>query len=331
MVLKTGEKIPLKGMIIKHSYLLAKVLILLVTYGYICYELFVRNNSDNWNFVFDSDLRPGNYYYLYMVFMLLPANILTDTFIWRFLVRKIEVINIKTSIKAVLSGMTMSIFTPNRIGEIASRIFVLKRENRKAAIFSSAAGKLASLVITVFLGLISSVLFLILYSSDVFLAGNKIYYFGIPIIILGIIIILLYIFLPEFSLKISGLKIFSKIRQPLFVLTSYKRTELLKVLILSFLRYIIYTSQFLLILFFFNVNLTIQEAYITISLTYLFLSFIPSIALAEIGIRGSVSLFFIGYFSDNTIGILAASTCIWIINVVLPAIAGSVLLYKIKF
>jgi hypothetical protein len=57
---------------------------------------------------------------------------------------------------------------------------------------------------------------------------------------------------------------------------------------------------------------------------------LPTIAIAEIGLRGSVSLHFLGLLSDNTAGILAATVAIWLINLVLPAAIGSILLLGVK-
>ena len=60
------------------------------------------------------------------------------------------------------------------------------------------------------------------------------------------------------------------------------------------------------------------------------MTFIPSIALADLGIREAVALTIIGLESNNHIGILSATLVIWAINLVIPAIFGSVLIFKSK-
>jgi len=60
------------------------------------------------------------------------------------------------------------------------------------------------------------------------------------------------------------------------------------------------------------------------------LAIIPTFAIAELGLRGKVSLKLIGLFSTNSLGISIATATIWIINLVLPAIAGSLLILSIK-
>ena len=66
------------------------------------------------------------------------------------------------------------------------------------------------------------------------------------------------------------------------------------------------------------------------ALTFLSMSIIPTIALTELGVRGSVAIYF-GYISSNTIGILTASFALWIINLVVPAILGVLFVYQLKF
>jgi hypothetical protein len=52
------------------------------------------------------------------------------------------------------------------------------------------------------------------------------------------------------------------------------------------------------------------------------MNILPSIVIADLGIRGSVSIFILGQFSENTQGILTASVVLWIINIMLPSILG---------
>lgn len=55
---------------------------------------------------------------------------------------------------------------------------------------------------------------------------------------------------------------------------------------------------------------------------------IPTLALTEIGVRGSVALFFLGLVSTNSIGIVTATFTLWIINLALPALIGSFFVFS---
>jgi hypothetical protein len=57
---------------------------------------------------------------------------------------------------------------------------------------------------------------------------------------------------------------------------------------------------------------------------------VPNFAIAELGIRGLVGLWVIGIFSENQVGILLATLIIWLVNLILPAVVGALLLLGIR-
>ena len=57
---------------------------------------------------------------------------------------------------------------------------------------------------------------------------------------------------------------------------------------------------------------------------------IPNLPFAEIGLRVSFSLIFLGVFSDNHISIIFSSLLVYIINVAVPSIIGGIYLIKNK-
>ncbi len=79
-----------------------------------------------------------------------------------------------------------------------------------------------------------------------------------------------------------------------------------------------------------QLDVTVWQAFWLLSVVFLILAVVPTIALAEIGLRGKISLELFGMFSNNHIGIIAVSAGIWAINLVIPAIAGSLLILRIK-
>jgi hypothetical protein len=106
--------------------------------------------------------------------------------------------------------------------------------------------------------------------------------------------------------------------------------ELLKVLLISVLRYCVFVIQYLLLLEFFNVGIDVISSFWLITIMFLALAIIPTIALAELGVRGKLSIFLFGMFSTNTLGIVLTASTIWLINLVVPALAGSLFILGIK-
>jgi hypothetical protein len=64
-------------------------------------------------------------------------------------------------------------------------------------------------------------------------------------------------------------------------------------------------------------------AFLVVALTFLLLALIPGMALAELGVRGKLSLLVVGAFSENAVGIVLAVTSVWFLNLILPAVVGA--------
>ncbi len=79
-----------------------------------------------------------------------------------------------------------------------------------------------------------------------------------------------------------------------------------------------------------HVELQVANAFWLISVLYLILALVPTIALLEIGLRGQLGIMLFQIYSSNTVGIYAATTGIWLLNLVMPALAGSILAAGLK-
>ena len=66
---------------------------------------------------------------------------------------------------------------------------------------------------------------------------------------------------------------------------------------------------------------------------------IPTIALIELGVRGNVIIYLFDlYFKssdtfseDMSLAVFTASSALWLINIILPAIVGTIFVYRLKF
>ena len=106
--------------------------------------------------------------------------------------------------------------------------------------------------------------------------------------------------------------------------------ELLKVFLISCVRYLVFATQYILLLQVFNVGIDMLTAFWLITIMFLALAIVPTIALAELGIRGKLSIYLFGLFSTNTLGIILTASTIWLINLIVPALAGSLFMVGIK-
>ena len=312
----------------KKISILFKITIAVLAYGFIVYHLKNYRLSD---FIVDDIFSVNKIFLLTFCIVLMPVNWLIETVKWQFLIRNIEKIQFKSAFIAVLTGVSFAIFTPNRIGELGGRIFVLNRRNRVKGVMATAAGSLSQLFVTLFFGLISGLFLLLLFPQRIAnINGNYLILTEIIVVISVILVSFLFFNLKKVVKIALRIKFMKKISNSLNILSDYSIFDLLKLLLFSSGRYFVFLFQFYLLLLFFNIEISLLQAFMTISLTYLLNSVIPSFTLSEIGVRGSAAMFFIGMFSENSPGILSASVLLWIINLAIPAFAGSILFYRTK-
>ncbi len=92
---------------------------------------------------------------------------------------------------------------------------------------------------------------------------------------------------------------------------------------ISLLRYIVWGMQLALVLHFSNIDLSLVQLVIAIPTYYLLLGLLPSLPLADIAVRGSMSLLVFGVFSTNLAGIAMATIVVWVMNTMLPMMIGT--------
>jgi len=275
-----------------------------------------------------------NYIVVTIVILMMFLNWFLESLKWRFLISKIEKVSIKRSIRAIFSGITVSAFTPNRVGEYGGRVFCLEKADRFKGVLITVIGSMAQLVTTIVFGSIGILLLPNLMPEFDSLLSNIVFAYPIMLfllILLNVLLVTLFLNASVFSVVLSKIKFLRKFKKYNEVFSFYNSSELLEILLYSVGRYIVFTTQFFILLQVFDVQIGYVDAMILITTMLLVISIIPTIAITEIGIRGSVALFLFGLVSVNAIGILSATFVMWVINLLLPALIGTIFIFSLKF
>lgn len=258
--------------------------------------------------------------YILIVAILMMVNWSIEAMKWKYLTSLIFSQSLLLAGRAVLSGLAVSIFTPNRSGDFAGRIMHLPYGTRLEGAFFSFVGSIAQLLITVTTGGIA----LFYLEDDLFKLSKPSLILAVLIVSL-IILILHYLFFNMRNYlhrleQINYLKRFSAIFNdsskltPLFIFKLYG---------LSLIRYAVFSIQFFILLRAFNLQLPFPVMMSLVMISFLFITAIPSFAISEIGIRGSICIFFFSKFTMEETGVLMASTALWLINIAMPAVIGA--------
>ncbi len=259
-----------------------------------------------------------------LILLLMFFNWSVEAIKWRMMIRKIQTITFLRSLEAVFSGLTISFFTPNRIGEYAGRVFHLEAHDRIKATLITVIENLSQLLITIVAGSIALLFFLHTYVeiNGYFLLSLSVL---VCLFIFGCAFLFLNVSILETMLnRFRKTKSLSKYTE---VFSYYSHTDLLKVVMLAAVRYFIFTTQFYLLLILFDVQLPYFVSLVLLAMIYYVMSLVPTIALTEIGVRGAVATFFFDRVTDQSASVLNATVSLWLINLAFPALIGTVFVF----
>lgn len=268
--------------------------------------------------------------YLLAPVFLIFVNWGIETWKWKLLVSTVRPIKFFSAYKAVLSGVSFSVALPNRIGEYIGRMMYQPEGGRLKIISLAIVGSLAQLLATLVFGTIGLV---ILKKPLLQAYPQALIWF--QFVLYGLVFILFCLSLVYF--KVSAVVAFfsrwlSTHRYLYLVeaLQNFNGLFLTRLFLLSLLRYSVFLMQYILMFYFFHVDVPFTTIIPVMSVAFLALAVIPSIALIEVGLRGEISLRLMGLFSMNSLGIGLTSVTIWFINLILPAIIGTLFLLNVK-
>lgn len=265
------------------------------------------------------------------VILLMVVNWSIETFKWKLCVQRIQQISFITAFKAVLSGVSFSVSTPNRVGEYLGRVLYMDEGKRLKAISLTITGSISQLIITLIMGITG----LIILRPEVEKSG-LLSSMWVDILLYGTLLaaFILTLFYFRISWVIRWFDRLPQVRRYAWLfseLEEFNATLLLKLLSLSALRFFVFIIQYYLLFRLFNVGISWENVWWTTSVSFLVMAVIPTIALfTDLSLRGKISLKLLGLFSANNLGIGLVSVSIWFINLVIPALAGSLLILGVK-
>ena len=271
---------------------------------------------------------------LVFVILLMIINWSIEAMKWKISICQIQPVSFLKSFRAVLSGVSFSVNTPNRIGEYLGRVLYIEEGNRLKVVSLTIVSSMSQLIVTLLAGTIGLVCIKNKIETSEMLHGYD-SSLWLQVLLCGIIIVLLILTVFYFRLSLLATLV-DRLRHAAryaWLVNSLKNvhaTLLLKLLSLSAIRYFVFVVQYFLLFRLFEVSIGWWQCFWGISVVFLVLAIIPTFAIAELGIRGKVSLKLLGLFSANTLGISLTTATIWLINLVIPAIAGSLLIVSIK-
>jgi hypothetical protein len=269
----------------------------------------------------------------WLVLVLMLVNYGLEAFKWKLLLKPLERISFFRAVKSVLAGCSITMLTPNRIGEYGGRILYVKEANRLRAISLTILGSLSQLLVTIVMGTLG---LLVLRFYDTTSHGLDF----IPPILANTLLFsctFLSVFFLLFYFRIGWLihlmekqSFLAKPLKYVRLLDQFSGKQLLRILFLSLIRYMAFILQYMLLLSVMEVEISYLLSFWLLTIFYLIMVMAPTIGFTELPLRATASVEIFKLYSPNILGIQAAALGIWLINLVLPAIIGSILILGIK-
>jgi len=265
------------------------------------------------------------YVFLIIAMTLLTINWSLEAQKWKLAMNEFVALDFGTSLKSVLAGVTVGLFTPAKVGEYAGRMLLVKGTERAASAVATLVNSMAQMAVTIFFGLIGAIGFASkLDYLDIDM--DKIYIGGV----FGMVsIVSVFVMLTEIINQLSRVKLLARHLERVKNI-ELSRSVLFFILQLSALRYAVYVTQYICVFYFLGVEYCVVEFAGYIALVFLIQTLMPLPPVAAFIGRGGIALLIFSSLDINELVILYATLLIWVINLLVPALCGLGIVMKHK-
>lgn len=295
--------------------------ILVISWSYIIYRLWF-DRSELVGKLFTTSHDRLHFFYFTTTILLCIINWGAESYKWKTALSKTCKLSFVKAFKGILYGLSVAVFTPNRSGEFVGRIWVLSPRYRLQSIVATIFSNILQLSVTIIFGILSLYFWYkktalpLMFTTDKTKIATLIYpTIGIAILFIAFVLLTRPAWLKQ--------RVLRPIRE---VISTWDSRLAIKVWLLSLFRYLIFIIQFWLLLKTFNAPISMLEVYIGIGSMYLVMALLPILTFAEPAVRSSLSVLFLSVYQPNEIGIISASLSMWVINLVIPSLLGTVIL-----
>lgn len=295
----------------------------LLAIGYVVYRL-MQEDARTWENLWP--LQSGFIIATLVACVLLPLNWGLESEKWRMLVQRwYPGLRLPDALRAVFCGISTGIFTPNRIGEYPGRIMTLPAGYRWEAASTMLVDRLIQMVITIWLGAVS--LYLLegfMPASWYWMAEWLPYLTGFSLALPFIVLMFSRQFISLFPSHGTGARFKS-------AFSTISLLDMVKLFSLSLLRNVVFTTQFLLLLYGLGMTIGLQTALAMVWLIFFVKSFIPAWTITELGIRETIAISVLGLAAVPASIAFSATFLLYVINLIIPALIGLRWIHKINW
>jgi uncharacterized membrane protein YbhN (UPF0104 family) len=311
-----------------------KVVVTLVAVGYVCCKL-----EQNWEAILAMWSRPWavvHWTCFVLSASLMPVNYGLEAQKWRLMVRPFYPgLSMYAAVTAIFAGMAAGAFTPARLGEYAGRVLFLKEGKRVEAVLATFLDRICQLFVTLAGGLPALVALLLLADRRLALdiLGGPISQ-GVLVsssLVLALAMVVMLV-IPQrvASLIPSGWNRAAWVRKSRLALQKLEMILVAKALTLAALRYLVFSTQYVLLLYAFRYEGGLADAFWMVALVFLGKSMMPVMGILELGAREAVALVVMTAFGAQEAVAIGSTLTLYLFNILLPTLLGVVAMQSLK-
>ena len=239
---------------------------------------------------------------------------------WQLSVSATCPINFYTAMRQCLIGATSSLLTPAKAGDYVAKPLFYPPEYRSKILGLNTLNHLCQMSVTGVFGLLSLAILGSYMPAVTELIDLR--YIFIPITFVVLLMLAAFLFLKRNSHK-SYLKLKNTCKVASNELCFY-------LLGLSVIRYLVFTFQFIFLLVLFGADIDFGLAFVLLSAIHLINSSLPTPALSDAVVKGSLGVLLFGLFGVNAWMVLLATALMWLFNQAIPVLLGAYYLARYK-
>ncbi len=270
-----------------------------------------------------------SWYLLLTPLLLVAANWGFEACKWQILAAPVFRLSLVQATRAVLTGLSLGFITPRSVGDYAGRIIEAPGHGRRRLVGAVLLNRLSQTLVTFFFGVPG--LICILYTSYSGAFSVNQWRIVLPVL-LAVFCILWFFGRGRFRLIALVEKYTGKQGGRIFkIIGDYTLKDITLVVSYAFLRYVVFTLQFILVLWLAGVQLPFVYMAAGVASVFLLKSVIPAFNfLSDLGVREFSALWAFSFFAVPENQLVTASLLVWCLNILLPALLGSVNIVRLR-
>ncbi len=249
-----------------------------------------------------------------------------ETYKWQYLIRNINPLTFGKALRSVLSGVAVAQLLPYKTGEYFGRLMFVKTSHRLNAGLLSVIGSYSQLLITMLLGIISFIYLRPIVFSNTLL---------ICLVLTLLMGFLFYFLLPSNHFKLLSTFLNSALIEKLRQLVNVTSvSELLKVLMISALRYLTFLLPYGLLAWHYGLSMeaSLFHQLMAVSCIFFIQSAAPNFILTDVALRLTIPVLVFSFGNLPITGLeYVPGLLVYIFNVAVPMLIGAILIMFAKY